>query len=135
MDRPLCGTRILIVEDEAIIAFDLAQTVLDAGGEVVGPEATLTGARRLASQQDLSAAILDIRLGDEYVDPLARDLSARGIPFLFHSGHERANRLLADWPDRTILSKPVARSTLISALVMLIRGPPTDRVRAPQLPH
>src|SRR5512132_362784 len=61
--RKLSGARILVVEDEVFIALDLQATLTDAGAEVIGPSFTLEQAFTLASRENLSAAILDVRLG------------------------------------------------------------------------
>ena len=61
----LAGKRVLIVEDEQLIAFDLESTVLDAGGEVMGKAATLQQALAMAGNDSFDGAILDLRLGTE----------------------------------------------------------------------
>src|SRR5215831_14789420 len=79
----LAGTRILIVEDEVIVAMDIQTILEDEGAKVVGPAHTLNQALELASQADITLAILDWRLGKDSVGPLARMLASRNIPFVF----------------------------------------------------
>src|SRR5512144_3230685 len=96
--RTLSGARVLVVEDEAIIGFELQATFTDAGAQVIGPSLTLTEAFALASHENLSAAVLDIRLGRETIGPVARHLAARGIPFLFYTGQVETDPIQAEWP-------------------------------------
>ena len=78
--------RILVVEDEAIIAMLVEEMVLDFGSEVVGPAAKMDDALRLASQAPLDAAILDVNVGGAVVFPVADVLQQRGIPIIFATG-------------------------------------------------
>ncbi|CAN5178498.1 hypothetical protein BH11PSE2_BH11PSE2_19370 [soil metagenome] len=77
---------VFIAEDEPFIAFDLATTIEDAGGVVVGPAATVTEALALLKNQPVAAAILDVNLGDRDICPVAELLLARGVPVIFHTG-------------------------------------------------
>lgn len=117
--RELNGIRILVVEDEAFIAFDLYATLTDAGAEVVGPSLTLTEAFALAGRENLSAAVLDVRLGRDTVGPVARQLAARGIPFLFYTGQVEAEAIRRQWPHCKIISKPASLRTLVGAVAAL----------------
>jgi CheY-like chemotaxis protein len=77
----LDGRRILIVEDEVLIAEDLAHYFVQLGCEVLGPAGTLAEGFGLIDRAEL--AVLDIALGNEMVFPLAEVLLARGVPFVF----------------------------------------------------
>ena len=79
--------RILVVEDEAIIAMLVEEMVLDFGSEVVGPAAKMDEALRLASHAPLDAAILDVNVGGVVVVPVADVLQQRGIPIIFATGY------------------------------------------------
>ena len=83
-DKPRC--RILVVEDEAIIAILVEDMVLDFGSEVVGPAAKMDEALRLAAQADLDAAILDVNVGGAVVFPVADVLRSRGLPIILRPG-------------------------------------------------
>src|SRR2546421_9257076 len=85
-DRRLQGCRVLVVEDEFIIALEIQSDLEDAGATVVGPAFTLRLAMDLAAHADVSAATLDLRLGRDSVRPVARILADRGIPFVFYTG-------------------------------------------------
>jgi DNA-binding response OmpR family regulator len=110
-----------VVEDEALIAFELQATLADAGAEVIGPSLTLAEAFALASRESLSAAILDVRLGRDSIGPVARQLAARDVPFLFYTGQVEADALRVEWPYCKIISKPPPVRTLVGAVAALLR--------------
>lgn len=112
----LHGRRILVVEDNALLAITIEDMLKEAGAEVVGPAVTLDEAERCAAEESLSAALLDIRLEDEEVWPVARLLAKRGIPFVFSTGHYTSSTLPAEWTGRPILTKPVRPQKIIAAL-------------------
>ena len=113
--------RILIVEDEPILAFDLETIVCEAGAHVVGPALFVADALLLIRNNSISAAILDVRVGVEDVYPVARLLADRGIPFLFHTGHGCTAELNRLWPTALVLPKPATTSRLLSALLQLLQ--------------
>jgi len=117
----LHAARILVVEDEAIVAMDVQFTLEDAGAEVVGPARTLTDAKHLAEHEDISAAILDLRLGRESAGAVARVLTQRGIPFVFYTGQTAADPLRAEWPDAPLLQKPATTRELVQAIAQLLK--------------
>lgn len=86
----LAGRRILIVEDEGIIALWIEEAVLELGCLVVGPAGTLAKALRLAREENIDAAILDVNVRSEKTYSVAEILQSRGIPFALASGY-------ADW--------------------------------------
>lgn len=118
--RRLEGANILVVEDEVVIAMEITSNLEDEGAQVIGPAHTLDRAVTLASKFDISAAILDLRLGAASVAPVARLLSDRKIPFLFYSGLSRTDQAKAEWPKSEIFSKPCPPDILIGALAGLI---------------
>src|SRR5262245_12643181 len=85
----LNGARVLVVEDDFFIGLELAAILTDAGAVVVGPRQTLQSALAVADDDTLSAAILDIRLGQDTVEPVARRLEEHHVPFLFYTGQAR----------------------------------------------
>jgi DNA-binding response OmpR family regulator len=115
--RDLSKHRILVVEDEALIAFELEEIIKDAGGVVVGPFATIDEALRLIENENISAAILDMQLWEDTSPPLARRLADKNIPFLFYTAHSDKIDL---WVTVEIIKKPATSATLVSALAGLI---------------
>lgn len=73
----------LVVEDIILDADEIASILSDEGLDVVGPVARPTDALDLALHADLDAAVLDVRLHDDTVFPIASVLAARGVPFMF----------------------------------------------------
>lgn len=99
------AARILVVEDEMMIAMLLEDILADFGYEVVGPYARVAEAVDAARRQELDAAILDVNLDGERVYPVAEALDARSIPFLFATGYGEA-ALTGPWTGRLALRKP-----------------------------
>ena len=113
--RPIAARRVLIVEDEALVALVLADQLTDMGISVVGPCSSVAAAKSAALANELDAAILDVNLGGELVYPVADLLAAKGVPFIFVTGygHESIDRRFAHNP---ILEKPVEREVLEALL-------------------
>ena len=86
---PLAPLRILVVEDEPLVAIMLEDALQDFGYQVVGPVENLKAAIQIAGSEQLDAAVLDINIDGMISDAVADKLMARGIPFLFVSGYER----------------------------------------------
>ncbi len=107
--------RILIVEDNALVAIDLAQTLEAAGFEVIGP--AMTCARGLAMLNDpgCDAAILDINLRGETSEAIADELKAKAIPFLTMTGYSLAQQPPA-FDGAPALTKPVAPQIVINEI-------------------
>ena len=116
MER-LTGVCVLVVEDEAIVALDLAFMLEEAGADVVGPALTLEAAEKLSNDDRITVAVLDVRLGDKTVEPVANKLHDRGVPIIFHTGHGTASGLRARWPDSIVLIKPVPMDVLLSTII------------------
>lgn len=107
----LQGIRVLLVEDQMIVAMQVEDILHAAGCEVVGPVGTLQAAITLAHAEVLDAAVLDINLDGEKVYPAAEELQARGIPFILATGYGDA-ALPEKWRNRPRLSKPYRREQL-----------------------
>ncbi len=97
--------RVLVVEDEMLLAMLMEDTMADFGCDVVGPVARVADGLRLANTERLDGAILDINVAGRDVFPVARELAKRSIPFVFVSGYGAAN-LPQEWRDRPMLQKP-----------------------------
>lgn len=113
----LSGKRILIVEDEPMIALDIEAAVKDAGAIVIGPAATLDVAQSLAQSSGLDGAILDLRLGTDSSADLVTMLRAQGIPCVVHTAD---SQFAEQWPAVPVFDKPVLPEALIAALAGLL---------------
>src|SRR5688500_12143878 len=83
----LSGLRVLIVEDEPVLADDLSEIITEAEGVVVGPIATVKDARALIKGGTIfDVAILDVNLTDGVVTPVLEALQARGVPVVVYTG-------------------------------------------------
>lgn len=120
----LAGKCVLVVEDEVIIAMELQAALEDAGAHVIGPAHTLDAALECAAHDELSAAVLDLRLGREPVGPVARLLAQRDVPFVFYSGQPQNDPLRQEWPSAIFLTKPTVPGKLIGAIASLLHERP-----------
>lgn len=107
--------RVLIVEDEALIAMELIDMLKDAGYEVVGPAGSVGSALELLKEEGCDAAILDVNLGNESAAPVAQVLAERGTPFLTVSGYGSAQRPL-EFSSAPHLNKPLRSERLVRTL-------------------
>ena len=85
-DTPLRGARVLVVEDDALLLMELESILQDAGAEIVACCRNVTDGLTAVEQKPLAAAILDVRIGQGTIAPIARRLSNCGTPFLFYTG-------------------------------------------------
>lgn len=104
--RPQKVCRILIVEDEPLVALQLQSDLEDEGYEVVGPATTLAEGLRLAKNDEFDLALLDVNLGVENSGPIAVHLSDRRIPFVFSTGYSDTSTLPEQFRSIARLQKP-----------------------------
>ena len=112
----LNGVRVLVVEDDPLLAMDLDATLVGAGAVVVGLCRTLDEAMLRADAGDFAVAVLDFGLGSETVSPVARRLANRGVPFVLYTGKSRHEPSMAEWRDYSIVQKPASTRALVSAV-------------------
>jgi DNA-binding response OmpR family regulator len=117
MTQILAGRRVLVVEDEFIVAAMLADTLEDAGATVVGPVGTLAEGVEQAQGATLDAAVLDWNLNGEPGAPVARALRARGIPFVISTGYGAVE---AEFAGAPVLHKPYAPDRLTTCIQTLL---------------
>lgn len=116
MSGDLLNKRILIVEDEALIALSLEQLVSAAGGEVVGTAYSLQRALDMAKREKpIDGALIDLNLAGESGKPVADLLKQLGVPFIFLTGYGRKG-LPAGYADLPVVSKPFDGPEVVSAL-------------------
>ena len=120
----LHGSAILVVEDEPFIALDLAATVMDAGGEVVGPAGSVGEALALLDARAVDAAVLDVNLSDRDISPVAERLIESGVPLIFHTSTGLPVALSARFPNLIVHLKPLIAAVLVPQLARLIAAKP-----------
>jgi DNA-binding NtrC family response regulator len=111
----LTGKRVMIVEDEFLLALSLEEDLMTAGAIVVGPFATLPEAMQAIDKESFDVAILDINLNGEMSYPAADALIERGAPFILLSGYA-ATGLPERFRAFRQLPKPYDVARLIEAL-------------------
>lgn len=117
--QPLAGRRILVVEDEYLIASEVKRWLVGAGAEVVGPVPSVKRALDLIGGDGLDAAVLDLNLGDgKTAYPVADRLGALGVPHLFATGDVQVSRA-SGYADRPRLEKPFVEAELVRAVAKL----------------
>jgi DNA-binding response OmpR family regulator len=107
--------RVLVVEDEAIVAIDIADQLTEAGFQVVGPAPSVAKALKLIEHEGCDVAVLDVNLRDETAEPVARELRLRRTPFLFLSAVSR-DQLPLGFNEETLLAKPARPAVLVAAV-------------------
>jgi DNA-binding response OmpR family regulator len=107
--------RVLVVDDEPMLALDVACEVANAGYEVVGPVGSVDAALALIEQIGCDIAILDVNLGRETAEPIALVLRDRNIPFIVVSGYARSQQPAA-FAAAPFLPKPISTAELLAAL-------------------
>ncbi|MEP7007029.1 MAG: response regulator [Sphingomonas bacterium] len=118
----LKGLPILIVENEPFIALDLSHAVREHEGIVIGPVPTVAEALAILADQPVGAAILDARLDDRDVTPLAIRLIEQAVPFVIHTGTGLPAELAAVHPDLPVIYKPKRPEEVVATLVKQLQG-------------
>jgi DNA-binding LytR/AlgR family response regulator len=123
--QPFTGRRVLIVEDELLIALELKYIVEQLGAGVVGPAGSAEGALQLLSDATPDAALLDVNLREGRVTPVAQACWDRSVPFALVTGYGRLQLeepLLRSAPR---VRKPFDRRAIHKVLAIVLSG---DRV-------
>ncbi len=114
----LQGKRVLVVEDETLLAMMLEDVLTDAGAHVVGPAATVEQAMGLIDSQVIDVALLDVYLRDQRSDSVAETLRQRGVPYVLATGYNNPHG--AELASAPTLRKPYrfeeVEAALLSAL-------------------
>jgi len=125
MDR--IASRVLIVEDEWLLAEAISNAITAGGCEVVGPVRTVKHALELLETEQVTAACLDVSLNDtSHSFPIARALQARNVPFCFISGYTR-HQLPKEFHHIPLFVKPCEVRVIREQILALI-SPPTKAV-------
>lgn len=115
----LTGKRILLVEDEFVVAAMVADMLAELGAMVVGPAGTIAKGVTLAETETIDAAVLDVNMDGERIDPVAEVLSARSIPIVFATGYGQG--ALDRAREALILDKPYTQEKLADALACALK--------------
>jgi CheY-like chemotaxis protein len=115
------GKRILVVEDEMIVAMLIEDILMDNGATVVGPAARVNKALDLLGTEEVDAALLDVNLAGENTTPVAEELRRRGIPFAFATGYGAAG-LPEGFTTQPLLQKPFQERDLQEVMSRVLAG-------------
>ena len=117
-NRPLAGRLVLLVEDEPVIALEVDHALRTAGARVVSASHVETGLYT-TEHPNLSAAVIDLHLGDGNGAVVCRRLRHLGIPFVVHTGYPRM-LVESEWPDVPVISKPAPPGQIVATLAGLL---------------
>ena len=121
MTEAMAGKRILVVEDEALVAMLIEDILSDAGATVVGPAARVARALDLLREGDVDAALLDVNLAGEMTTAVAEELRRRGIPFAFATGYGVAG-VPEGFAGQPLLQKPFQEHDLNRVMAEVLGG-------------
>lgn len=113
--------RILVVEDEMLVAFLIEDCLSKLGHKTVGPTPRVDEALKLLESENPDIALLDINLGGEWVYPVAELLVEKDIPFIFLSGYGERG-LPAEWKESRVIEKPFSLENLRSGIESTFAG-------------
>ena len=117
MTTALQGRRVLVIEDESLVAMLLETILDDMGCAVVGPESNIDdGLISATTEPSLDAALLDVNVAGREVFPVAEALKARGVPFVFSTGYGEAG-LPEHWRGNPTIQKPFTEGAIRDALM------------------
>lgn len=120
MSAPLAGRRILVVEDESLVAMLLETILEDMGCTPVGPAANIDDGLAFVEQgEPLDAALLDVNVAGRQVFPVAQALLDRGVPFIFSTGYGEGG-LPEEWRGRPTIQKPFTEAAVRDALMVVL---------------
>ena len=123
-DVTLKGARILVVEDEVLIAMDIEQICREWGADDIVVARSLDRAQAEAQAGPFDLVVLDLFLSGETTVEFAADLTAGGTPFVLTSGYADAEALLGATAGRPIVEKPFLAETLVAAMAQAIGRDP-----------
>lgn len=125
----LDGARVLIVEDEALIALDIAGAVEEAGGFAVGPAGSIAEALELLARCEVEAAICDVNLPDGDIGPVLAALSQSGVVVIVHTGGGMPSHLRSLYSHVLVCRKPMSSDRLTSNLGVQLLAQSSDTGR------
>ena len=115
------GAHLIVVEDDAILLMDLEAILRGAGAKTLRLCRTVEEGLEAAELEEISAALLDVRVGRHAVAPVARRLLQRGIPFVFYTGQPIDDPAIIEWPNSKFIAKPARPQAIVSAILDVLR--------------
>jgi len=119
MNRPFSNRRVLLVEDEMLVAWLIEDMLADLGCAVIGPASSVNQALAMIDAEAVDAAVLDLNLNGQMSYPVADALAAHGVPFVISTGYDK-DTLPDDNRACPVLQKPFHRSELSDSLAKLL---------------
>jgi CheY-like chemotaxis protein len=119
MNASVDGLRVLVVEDEAMIAMLIEDMLLGMGCTMLGPAADTARALSIIEDHQFDVAVLDVNLGGERTTSIAASLRAKNVPFVFATGYGTSG-IDEEFRDKPILTKPFRDADLQRALDSVI---------------
>ncbi len=110
------GLKVLVVEDEMLIAAEMEATLEDLGCQVVGPFSRVTQALEALESAEVDAAVLDVNVRGEMIFPVAEKLRGMGVPMVFCTGYADLPNIPEPLQDQVRLSKPCSAASVEAAL-------------------
>jgi len=117
----LAGKRVLVIEDEAIIAAMVEDMLTELGAIVVGPAGTIAHGLELALSEAIDGAVLDVNVRSERIDPVADVLRSRDIPFVYATGYGGTAAMIAD--GAPVIEKPYTLEKLARTMAAAMSRP------------
>ena len=119
--KPLQDARVLVAEDDPLVAFDIMGVLLKAGANVFGPAMSVERALELAQAETLDCGVLDVMLRDGLVFPAAQILKDKGAGIVFYTGQIKPDTLKQRWPEAEVIVKPAPLPLLLRAVTAACR--------------
>lgn len=117
------GAKVLIVDDEALVALELAEYLGERGAEIIGPCHSVDSALELIKAKVPDAAVLNVDIDGEIVRPLAEALDRAGVPFVFETGFDPKNVAeISGTPHHEVVRKPYRRREVLGALIRALEA-------------
>lgn len=125
-DPNLSGCRVLVVEDEFLLAMELEDLLAQGGCEVLGPASSVSQALAVLAGEQPDLALLDVNLKGERATPVAAALRERGVPYVLITGYSEAHLSEPELRSAPRIDKPVSCHTLARAVRRALNGRERD---------